>query len=268
MAQNLIDRTLQTLSLMATEVDGISVTELSQRIGLPKGGAHRLLNELVRLDYVRQDPISERYILTTRLISIGLAFLSASGVTDVMQPILDRLAEESGELVRLTVVDGNQLTWVAKAQGARAGLRYDPEMGGHPKLHCTATGQSWLASMTNEEALMLAAKEGFGKLSEHGPNAPRTVAALLEALELARTHGYAHVDQAAEAGTAAIAAVICHPRTGDAVGTVSIAGPSSRLTGSRAKDLVPRLISAARELELASISAPTLLGPRRLKANN
>ncbi|MFC3321334.1 IclR family transcriptional regulator [Mesorhizobium cantuariense] len=268
MAQNLIDRTLQTLSLMATEVDGISVTELSERIGLPKGGAHRLLNELVRLDYVRQDPVSERYILTTRLISIGLAFLSASGITDVMQPILDRLAEESGELVRLTVVDGDRLTWVAKAQGARSGLRYDPEMGGHPKLHCTATGQSWLASMSNEEALMLTAKEGFGKLSEHGPNAPRTVTALLEALELARANGYAHVDQAAEAGTAALAAVIRHPRSGAVIGTVSIAGPSSRLTGTRAHDLAPRLVSSARELEFASVSAPALLQPRRLQANN
>lgn len=268
MAQHLIDRTLQTLSLMATEVDGISVTVLSERIGLPKGGAHRLLNELVRLDYVRQDLVSERYILTTRLISIGLAFLSASGITDVMQPILDRLAEDSGELVRLTVVDGEQLTWVAKAQGARSGLRYDPEMGGHPKLHCTATGQSWLASMTNEEALMLAAREGFGKLSEHGPNAPRTVAALLEALELTRSEGYARVDQAAEAGTAAIAAVIHHPQTGAVVGTVSIAGPSTRLTGKRANELAPKLISSARELELASISAPALLQPKRIKASN
>ncbi|RDJ19620.1 IclR family transcriptional regulator [Bosea caraganae] len=238
--------------MMSTRMGGVSVTVVADEIGLPKSGAHRLLADLIRLGYVRQDAETERYHLTTRLISIGLAHLSASGVTDISQPILDRLASESGELVRMTVVDGDHLTWVAKAQGARSGLRYDPEMGGHPTLFCTATGQAWLATLSEDEAIALVVKQGFGRLDEHGPNAPRTISAFVEALGRARANGYAHVDQAADAGTAALAAAILHPRTGATIGTVSIAGPSSRLTPALAGRLTAPLIAAAKELSAAS----------------
>jgi IclR family acetate operon transcriptional repressor len=252
MAASLLDRALNTLELMSTRLGGVSVTLLADEIGLPKSGAHRLLADLIRLGYVRQDPETERYHLTTRLISIGLAYLSASGITDISQPILDRLAHESGELVRMTVVDGDHLTWVAKAQGARSGLRYDPEMGGQPVLYCTATGQAWLASFDDDEAIARVVKQGFGKLDEHGPNAPRTISALVEALGQARANGYAHVDQAAEAGTSALSAAVLQPRTGVAIGTVSIAGPSSRLTPDHARRLAPLLLAAAKELSAAS----------------
>jgi DNA-binding IclR family transcriptional regulator len=43
--------------------------------------------------------------------------------------VINRLAQETEELVRLAVVDGERLTLVAKAQGARSGLLYDPDMG-------------------------------------------------------------------------------------------------------------------------------------------
>ncbi|MBS7699978.1 MULTISPECIES: IclR family transcriptional regulator [unclassified Chelatococcus] len=252
MAASLLDRALNTLELMSTRLGGVSVTQVADEIGLPKSGAHRLLTELIRLGYVRQDTETERYHLTTRLISIGLAYLSASGITDISQPILDRLAEESGELVRMTVVDGDHLTWVAKAQGARSGLRYDPEMGGHPVLFCTATGQAWLASFSDDEAIARVARQGFGKLDEHGPNAPRTISALVEALVRTRSKGYAYVDQAAEAGTSALSAAVLHPRTGVAIGTVSIAGPSARLTPDHAVRLAPLLLAAAKELSATS----------------
>ena len=67
------------------------------------------------------------YVLTTKLVSLGLNYLKASGAIDLCQPILDRLAESCGELVRLGVVDVDHITWVSLSQGARAGLRYDPD---------------------------------------------------------------------------------------------------------------------------------------------
>ncbi len=93
------------------------------------------------------------YVLTIKLVSLGLGFLSASGIVDVAQPSLDRLAEESRELVRLAIVDGDELTFVAKAQGATRGLRYDPDMGLSVPLSCSAAGHAWLSTMSDEDAL-------------------------------------------------------------------------------------------------------------------
>ena len=80
------------------------------------------------MGYVRQLPQRGDYALTTKMASMGLSFLSKSGVVDVSQPIINRLAQATGELVRLAIVDGERLPLVAKAQGARSGLLYDPDM--------------------------------------------------------------------------------------------------------------------------------------------
>jgi IclR family acetate operon transcriptional repressor len=59
--------------------------------------------------------------------SLGLAFLSSSGIVDIAQPLIERLAESSGGLVRLSVVDDDRLTWVAKAEGGGEPRDYGPK---------------------------------------------------------------------------------------------------------------------------------------------
>src|SRR6266567_2214465 len=258
-----LDRALSLIEALSAEAAGLPLTQLADKIGMPKSAAHRLLHELMALGYVRQNSDTAHYLLTTKLLSLGFSFLSASGVGDVVQPVLNQLARHSGELIRLTVVDGERLTWIAKAQGARSGLRYDPEMGQHPTLFCTASGQAWLATFNDETALQIVAKQGFGRLGEHGPNAPRTISAFLEALGRTRAQGYAFVEEAAAAGTSALAAAVLHPRSGHAIGTVSIAGPSFRLSRERIEELAPSLRAAAVDLSQASIGSEFLAEARR-----
>ena len=124
-----LERTLGILELLAQHGEGMELAAIADHTGIPRSGVHRLLADLVRLGYVRQARGHGEYLLTTKLVSMGLSYLSNSGIVDIAQPLLNQLAEISGELVRLSVVDGERLTWVARAQGARQGLRYDPDMG-------------------------------------------------------------------------------------------------------------------------------------------
>jgi IclR family acetate operon transcriptional repressor len=258
MAANIVERAFSIVELLARHPSGLGLTAIADQVTVPKSAAHRLLMELARLRYVRQDTETSRYHLSTRLLSLAFRHLAASGVVDLAQPVLEQLARQSGELARLAIVDGDRLTWVAKAQGARSGLRYDPDMGQEVALFCTATGQAWLASFDDEHALQLVSSQGFGRLDEFGPNAPRTVSRLLERLALARQQGYALVVESAGIGTSALAAVVRHPTTQQAIGTVSITGPSSRLTEQRLHELAPLVVAAADELSQASIGSDLL----------
>src|SRR5205085_1304834 len=83
-------------------------------------------------------------------------FYLASGLPDVCQPLLDRLASDCREFARLAVVDGNALTWIAHAQGATGGLVYLPaEATASVPLFATASGKAWLATMTPELAALV-----------------------------------------------------------------------------------------------------------------
>ncbi|MEO6321130.1 MAG: helix-turn-helix domain-containing protein, partial [Polaromonas sp.] len=138
-----LERTLGILELLAQHGEGMEMAAIADQLDIPRSAVHRLLADLTRCGYVRQTRDHGDYLLTTKLVSMGLSFLSKSGIVDIAQPLLDRLAEISGELVRLSVVDGNRLTWVARAQGARQGLRYDPDMGSDAQLSCSSSGHAW-----------------------------------------------------------------------------------------------------------------------------
>ncbi|MBO9512600.1 MAG: IclR family transcriptional regulator [Variovorax sp.] len=248
---SILERSFKVLEQLAAHPDGRALSALAADLQMPLSATHRLLNELARCGYVRQDQRHGDYMLTMRLVSMSLSFLGNSGVVDVAQPVLDRLAADSGELVRLAVVDGDNLTFVAKAQGATRGLRYDPDMGLSVNLSCSSAGHAWFSTMTDEQALELAAKQGFGKPADFGPKAPTTVKALLAFIRAARKRGFSIIDEVFAPAMAAMAAPVRGP-DGAVIGVITIAGPSVRLTEQRMLALGPTLLAAAHDLAMAS----------------
>lgn len=251
MAAGLIGRVLGVFELLAPEPGGIGLQVLAEKMQMPPASVHRLLSELAQHGYVLQVPETQKYRLTTKLFSLASQSLAATGIVDLAQPILDRLALTSKELVRLALVDGAHLTWIAKAQGAGFGLRYDPDMGQEAALFCTSAGHAWLAHLEESEVLRIVTGQGFGQPGAHGPNAPRNFAALEECLRETRDRGYAMVVDSAAVGTSAMAAPVMYARSERVVGTLSIAGPSARLDRSRMAELAPDLLRAADDLASA-----------------
>ena len=254
MAGSLLSRALGALELLAQHPQGIALQHVADSLNIPKSAAHRLLASLVEHGYVRQDSASAHYVLTMRLLTVALGFLALSGINDIAQPLMDRLAASTGELVRLSVIEGeppNQSqVWVGKAQGAQQGLRYDPDMGRTAPLSCTATGFAWLACLSDEEALQLVSRQGIATGAELGRNAPRTLKEVLARIELARQRGYAMVTDSSEPGLAAVATAVRHPVHQGVVGVLSVSGPSARLTEERMQALAPELLQTAQELGL------------------
>jgi DNA-binding IclR family transcriptional regulator len=247
----ILERSFKVLELLAGHAQGCTLSALAAELDMPLSATHRLLTELVRCGYVRQDQSHGEYVLTIKLVSLGLSFLSSSGIVDVAQPLLDRLAAQSGELVRLAVVDGDALTFVAKAQGATKGLRYDPDMGLSVTLSCSAAGHAWLSTMSDEEALERVARQGFGKPENFGPKAPTTVKALLTYLRAARKRGFSMINEVFAPAMTAMAAPVRVGR-GAVIGVVTIAGPLVRLTEERMLALGPLLMETTEDVARAS----------------
>ncbi|MFL9961987.1 IclR family transcriptional regulator [Paraburkholderia sediminicola] len=249
------ERTLAVLEYLATQMEGTPLAMIADELDIPRSACHRLLVDLKQCGYVRQLREHGDYVLTTKLVGLGLGFLATSGIVDIAQTMLDRLAEKSGELVRLAIVDGDRLTWVAKSQGALKGLRYDPDMGMDTILSCSATGHAWMMTMTDERALELVSRQGFGQPKQYGPNAPTTINGLLKFVHAARERGYATINEVFAPGMTAMAAPV-QRRGYAAMGVISIAGPLVRLDGKRMESLGPTLLAAAAELAAASHASP------------
>jgi DNA-binding IclR family transcriptional regulator len=244
------ERCLAIIELLADGARDMPLGEIAERLSLPKSGAHRLLATLVDLGWAEKDRETSFYRLTMRLATIGQQFYVATGIPDICQPILDRVAQQSREFVRLAVVDGHFLVWVAHAQGASAGLRYQPSLASNTvPLFATASGKAWLATLSSDQAMQIVMKNGgLRDAGRYGPNVVRSIEALLRELKATARRGYGLALSEAEFGVTAVAAAIRAGEAGPALGTVSIAGPGARVTEKRAHELAPLVLRAAREL--------------------
>lgn len=265
---SVLEKSLRILELMVEHPEGLQVSAIARLLDQPVSGVHRQLRELARLGYVRQSRGQGDYALTLRLAALGLGFLGRSGVTDIAQPILDRLAAQSGELIRLSVLDAAGLTWVAVAQGATVGLRYDPGREQGMRVHpaSTAGGQALLSTLTDDEVLALVGQTGLRpEGAPVGPKAPTTIAELLSRIEETRRRGYSIAIDTYIDGMGAMAVPVRAGGTADGkvLGCLSIAGPAVRFPSARMEELAPALFEASAELGAAAPASHFFAGVLR-----
>jgi DNA-binding IclR family transcriptional regulator len=252
-----LEKSLDILEYLTDYPDGVALAQISTDLNQLRSGCHRALQELIRYGYVRQMPQRGDYALTTKMASMGLSFLSKSGVLDIAQPVIDRLAKATGELVRLAIVDGDRLTLVAKAQGAKSGLLYDPDMGIDLRLSCSAAGQAWLMTLPEDVAIEYVSRQGIGEPKNFGPNAPTSMKVLLKILDEHRKRRYSIIQDAYAPGMSSMAAPIRRANE-STTGVIVIAGPSARLTLKRMIQFGSALLAAADELVLSGNSSALL----------
>jgi Transcriptional regulator len=251
-----IDKTLGILEYLARRPEGAELGEIASELNQSRSGCHRTLIELISYGYVRQTH-KGAYRLTTKLPAMGVNWLSKSGLVDIAQPTLRRLAEKSGEMVRLGIVDGDRLTLITKAQGSNSGVVYDPDLGIDLMLSCSAAGHALLTTLTDDEATLVVSRQGFGLPKDFGPNAPTTIPALLTMLQEHRRRGFSLIKEVYAPGMNSMAAPV--QRRGEGVtAAVVIAGPAIRFTEERMLACGADLLAAAAELALLGNASPLL----------
>lgn len=245
-----VERALKLMEALAGEPNGVDLSLLAERLGLPFSATHRLLATLAERGFVTQDPHSGAYGLTLKLSQLAFRDLDSRGLPDAGQIVLDRLAAATREYCRLAVVEGSDLAWIARSQGATAGLRYEPPMGTGPVLHATATGKAWLASLPETEALRIVFARGFEAGNRTGPNALKDVDALRAHLDETRRRGFAEAVEEGEIGIVAMATTFrtSPDPAAPVAGTLSVAGPLPRMPAERRPAIAEALRRAAAEM--------------------
>jgi DNA-binding IclR family transcriptional regulator len=268
-----IERCLDLIEVLAGEAAPLELGALAGRARMPKSATHRTLTTLVARGLVVQDPATQGYALALRFATLAFRNLDARQLPDLAQSALDALARATGEYCRLAVVAGEGLAWIARAQGATAGMRYEPDMGDEVVLHATATGKAWLATLPENEALRIVCARGFVAPRQPGrplgPRSLKTVDELRRHLAQTRARGYALAVEEGEPGTVALAIAFRADPSADApvAGTLSVAGPLIRMKPQRhaaigralheAAEAVAALWPVRRRQQPARLAAPS-----------
>lgn len=234
-----IDRTMELLELLCGVAQGLTVTELAQKMSLPKGVVSRITTSLLESGYLHRDPHSNRYRITFKLVSLGLRHLDQLGVENLYRPLIQAFADESGELIHIALVDGDVIRYIARAEG-QSRVRVLSLLGTEAVLHGSGAGKVWLASLGAEEGARRAQKVG---LEQRTKRTITSLKALQRELEAVRAQGYAINVEEVDEGVSSVAAPIHYmARPENAViGAVTLTGPSYRLPEKRLRDFGEKL---------------------------
>lgn len=236
-----VARALQVIEVLADSPGGAPVTTIAERVGIEFSIASRILSTLAGEGYVRRDSTSGHYQLSYKLVAAVSRLVEGTGFPDFCMPMLQEVADRTGELVQLAVVEGTELMFVAKAEGKHR-IRMLSALGRDGPLHASSVGKAYLASLPEEEALRLVAARGMPAFT---PHTITTISKLVADLRKARNLGFAVVEEEYIQGGTAIGAVVRVERLGGVVGAVSIAGPSFRVKGAQIKELGKQMVALA-----------------------
>lgn len=220
----------------------MGLADLAQRAMTSKTTAHRLLQTMVELGYVEQDPETEKYGLTLKLFSLGARSLTEqTELLRVADQAMGKLSRATGESINLGILDDRdqRVVYIHKYDSAY-NLSMKSTLGLRNPLHSTSLGKALLAWRDDEEIRERLSRTELTKL------APRTITdidRLMLALHDARHQGFAEEVEESEAGVRCMAIPIFN-YLGKPVAAMSISFPLFRFDEARRLEYVQLLKEA------------------------
>lgn len=235
-----VDRALSILEVLA-RVGEAGVTEVAGELGVHKSTAFRLVATLEAHRLVEQTEERGKYRLGVGVLRLAAATSARLDVVQEARPICRRLAADTGETVNLAVLSEGSALYLDQVAGSSA-LQSHNWVGQHIPLHATSNGKILLSGL-DESAL-----DGLlGKLATYTPLTITRKSLLLAELARVREQGYAVAVDELEEGLTAAAAPIRNAH-GDVVASMSLSGPTFRLTQKRLEVVTGQLVEAALEV--------------------
>jgi len=250
----MVDRVVLILSVFERSSEALTAGQISVRSGIPRSSVQRILQQLVSARWLKRH--EDGYALGLRMFEIGSLVAHRNRITCVARPVIHELAQRSGQVVHLAVLDQQDVVYLDKVGGAFADT-LPSRVGGRLPAHCTAVGKALLAyspPATVSEYLAT----GLRRRTEASLATP---AAIEAAIVTIRDSGYATERDEAVPGVACVAAPIRN--YDEVVAAVSVCGPRDQI---RAKDLRPLVMWTAAEISrsLVTVGSPLVLsGPVR-----
>lgn len=173
-------RGLAVLLALSDKRRHMSIAQVSHRVGIPRAAARRSLHTLEKLGFAAMDD-SRRYYLRPRVLSFSHAYLSASPLAVLAQPILDRLGETLNEACSLATLDGDEIVYLARSASSRI-MSPSLNVGRRLPAYCTSIGHALLAHLRPDELDAYLARARMVPYTEFTPNTPDRLIPLLAAV--------------------------------------------------------------------------------------
>lgn len=227
------DRVLRMLDAFTTEAPELRLTDLSERLGIPKSQALRIATTLEQSNYLTRDPETKRYRLGMRLFSLGVVVEQSLDLKRIAQTAFQELADISSETVGLFAVDRDGAVCVDIRESPKR-LRVFGQLGRRMPWNAGASGKIALAFLPEHDREEILRRHPFRRYTDRTITDPDVLRALLVQIRYSGYHvGIGDLDE----DVLGIGAPI-FSYGGRLAGAISLSAPIARAPDSE----LPRLI--------------------------
>jgi len=219
------------------------VREMARSVGLPRSTTHRLLRALEQQGLIQRAGTSDGWILGPLVRELAGGSAWQQHLIRLVRPWMGDLRGQCGETIGLHVLERGHRVTIDQVESA-SGLMFRA-LGVPMPLHAGATSRVLLASLPDAEiaACLSRARTVF---TPHTPRDPRQVMAEVRRI---RREGYAVSFEEINPGISSVAMPIA--LDGGHAAALSVAGPRSRLTPARLREIRPMLAATVQGIERA-----------------
>ncbi len=220
----------------------MSIADVSRVTGIARATVRRSLYTLEKMGFVACDD-SRRYFLRSKVLSFGHAYVAATPLALIAQPVLDRCSDRLRESCSLAVLDGDDIIYLARSRSSNV-MSPVLNVGKRIPAHCTSIGLVLLAHLPAAELDNYLANV---RLRMYAPNSITSKEKLRAVLDSVRGNGFAIADRLMESRVSL--GVPVQDSAGSVVAGINVIFPGGVMTEREmaARFLVP-LQNAAHEL--------------------
>lgn len=234
-----VARALTVLQAVAAEPEGLSLTDIAQRVDLPKSTVSRLLATMERFAVVERLPDSKGIRIGEGIVSMAMQMPFRRYLSAVARPIIQCLAAEIGEAASICLPDGERVLFVDQVQSQHH-VQVRDWTGSRFPMHSVSSGKLFMSEWVPAalDRYLSCPLERYTPRTVVEPDAVRKH--LSEILETGVSWG---VDEL-EIGLTAVSAPIRDPSR-QIVAAVNLIGPSFRFPGERGRAEINESLIAA-----------------------
>ena len=245
-----LSRGLKVIRSFSTTHLALSVTEVAEATGLARPTARRLLLTLENLGYVRS--ANGVFSLTPKILELGMSYINAQGMWDIVQPHLVALVEQTRESSSMSQLVGSDIVYTARVPVAKI-IGLSVHIGTRFPAVATSMGHVLLADLSTREL------DAVLKIPSQSSVVPRIRPSrkdIDKSLSEVKKRGWALSDERLSVGIRSVAAPV-HDGSGTVVAAVNVTVNAAETSISvLKKSHLPRLLSAAQAIseDLARVS--------------
>lgn len=235
---NTVERTLSIIEIVAHSEQGLSNSEISRRLKIPKSSASYILRILENRSYLLREKSSGKYRLGLKMMSLTRDMLTHIDVRGVAKPLMEQFVKRTNLSAHLAVLDNGRAVYVEKVE-APGFVKMDIWVGHRLPVHATAIGKILVSDRRDDEITEILTMRGMEK---RGPKTITNTAKFLKEIGKVRTFDFAIDNEENAPGVRCVAAPVR-----DAQGKIIAALGTSATTTQLNEENLPKIVKLIQE---------------------